>query len=209
MRSFPWEPRVLISRSSAEIRPKPTIAPNQVSRLHRMMVISGPAPQVAPQRWCSRPSAHRRTRAASEDHAAREFVFAGTRRGSPALRLLPRDGQRAHSDPSDFEQFEAEGLDLQEDAEHRGAIFKQAGQHRLAVLQLRLHRGKGGESGRAELAAYADRVKARRFGHAVIVRADLVSRGHRNLMILPAMRPCYSDDIQDRPAERSRNCRAR
>ena len=182
----------------------PTIAPNQVSRLHRMMVISGRAPQVAP-----RPSAHRRTRAASEDHAAREFVFAGTRRGSPALRLLPRDGQRAHSDPSDFEQFEAEGLDLQEDAEHRGAIFKQAGQHRLAVLQLRLHRGEGGESGRAELAAYADRVQARRFGHAVIVRADLVSRGHRNLMILLAMRRCYSDDIQDRPAERSRNCRAR
>jgi hypothetical protein len=43
---------------------------------------------------------------------------------------------------SKFEQFEAERLDLRKDAEQRGPILAQAGEHGLAALQLRHHRGK-------------------------------------------------------------------
>jgi hypothetical protein len=48
---------------------------------------------------------------------------------------------------SEFDQFEAERFDLRKDAEHRGPIFKQAGEHGLAALQLRHHRGEGGQGG--------------------------------------------------------------
>jgi len=42
-----------------------------------------------------------------------------------------------------FEQLEAEGFDLREDAEQGGPVLKQAGEHGLRALQLRGHRGKG------------------------------------------------------------------
>jgi len=48
---------------------------------------------------------------------------------------------------SKFEQFEAERLDLRNDAEQRGPIREQAGEHGLAAFQLRHHRGKGGQGG--------------------------------------------------------------
>ena len=43
----------------------------------------------------------------------------------------------------EFEQLESERFDLPEDAEQRGAVFNQAGEHGLAALELRDHRGKG------------------------------------------------------------------
>ena len=42
----------------------------------------------------------------------------------------------SHGDLPQFEQLEAERLDLREDAEQRGPIFEQAGEHGLAALQL-------------------------------------------------------------------------
>ena len=85
---------------------------------------------------------------------------------------------------SKFEQLEAERFDLRNDAEHRGPIREQAGQHGLAVLYLRRHRWEGGESGSSEPARYPDRVQARRCGHAIIVQPALVSRQRRNLVIV-------------------------
>src|SRR5450631_2993584 len=46
-------------------------------------------------------------------------------------------------DSSKFEQFETERLDLRNDAEQRGSILEQTGEHGLAALQLGHHRGKG------------------------------------------------------------------
>jgi hypothetical protein len=43
----------------------------------------------------------------------------------------------------EFNQLEAERLDLRKDAEHGGPIVEQAGEHGLAALYLRDHRGKG------------------------------------------------------------------
>ena len=88
------------------------------------------------------------------------------------------------ADLSKFEQFEAERLDLRNDAVQRGPILEQAGEHRLAAFQLRHHRGKGRQGGRSEPALYPDRVQARRCGHAIIVQPDLVSRRRRNLVIV-------------------------
>jgi hypothetical protein len=42
-------------------------------------------------------------------------------------------------DSSEFEEFESQRLDLGNDAEHRGAILEQAGEHGLAALQFRHH----------------------------------------------------------------------
>ena len=50
---------------------------------------------------------------------------------------------RSRGDLPQFEQLEAERFDLRKDAEQGGPIFKQAGEHGLAALQLRDHRGKG------------------------------------------------------------------
>jgi hypothetical protein len=44
---------------------------------------------------------------------------------------------------SEFEQFEAERLDLRNNTEDRGSIFEQAREHGLAAFQLRHHRGEG------------------------------------------------------------------
>jgi hypothetical protein len=85
---------------------------------------------------------------------------------------------------SEFEQFEAERLDLRKDAEQRGPIFEQAREHGLAAVQLRHHRGKGREGGSSEPALYPDRVQARRCGHAVMLQPDLVSRRRQNLVIV-------------------------
>ena len=49
----------------------------------------------------------------------------------------------SHADLPHFEQLEAERFDLREYAEQGGPIFKQAGEHGLAALCLRDHRGKG------------------------------------------------------------------
>jgi hypothetical protein len=43
---------------------------------------------------------------------------------------------------SEFDQLEAERFDLRKDAEHRGPILQQAGEHGLAALQLRHIEGK-------------------------------------------------------------------
>jgi hypothetical protein len=42
-----------------------------------------------------------------------------------------------------FDQIEPERFDLREDAEQGGPIVEHAGEHRLAALELRDHRGKG------------------------------------------------------------------
>jgi hypothetical protein len=73
---------------------------------------------------------------------------------------------RSRPDLAQFEKFEAERFDLRNDAEHRGPIFKQAGEHGLAAGQLRDHRGERGQGGSSEPTLYPDRVQARRGGHA-------------------------------------------
>jgi hypothetical protein len=83
-----------------------------------------------------------------------------------------------------FEQIEAERLDLLKDAEQRGPVREQAGEHGVAVFQLRHHRGKGGQGGSSEPTPYPDRVQARKCGHASILNPDLVSRRRRDLVIL-------------------------
>jgi hypothetical protein len=93
---------------------------------------------------------------------------------------------RSRPDLVQFEKLEAERFDLRDDAEHRGPILEQAGEHGLAALHLSRHRGEGGQSGSSEPTPYPDRVQARRCGHAVIVRPDLVSRRRRNLVIAHA-----------------------
>jgi hypothetical protein len=85
-----------------------------------------------------------------------------------------------------FEQIEAERLDLRKDAEQRGPIREQAGEHGLAALQLRHHRGKGGQGGGSKPTPYPDRVQARKCGHASILHPDLVSWRRRNLVIVRA-----------------------
>jgi hypothetical protein len=47
---------------------------------------------------------------------------------------------------------------MRKDAEYRGQVFKQAGEHGLAALQLRHRRGEGGQSGSSEPTPYPDRV---------------------------------------------------
>jgi hypothetical protein len=109
-------------------------------------------------------------------------------------------------DLSKLEQLQTERLDLRNDAEHRGPILEQAGEHGFASCQLRHHRGKGGEGRRSEPALYPDRVHARRCGHSLILHPDLVSRQRQNLVIV---RTRYFGDVRERPDERSRNSRAR
>ena len=85
-----------------------------------------------------------------------------------------------------FEQIEAEPLDLLKDAEQRRPIREQAGEHGLAALQLRHHRGKGGQGGSSEPTPYPDGVQVGQRGHATIVQPDLVSRRRRNPVIVRA-----------------------
>src|SRR5690348_8298418 len=87
---------------------------------------------------------------------------------------------RSSGDPLDFEQIETERFDLRKRTEQRGAVFEHTREHGLTTLQLRRHRGKGGEGGRSESAAYPDRVQARRRFHANIVQPGPVSRRRRN-----------------------------
>jgi len=72
-----------------------------------------------------------------------------------------------------FEKLKAQSLDLGKDTEHRGLIFKHAGEHGLSVVQLGHHRGEGGQSSRTEPTPYPDRVQTRQRGHTVIVQPDL------------------------------------
>ena len=93
---------------------------------------------------------------------------------------------RSRLDLSEFEQLETERLDLRKDAEQRGPIRDQAGEHGLAAFQLRHHGGKGRQGSGAEPTPYPDRVQALRCGHGIIVRPDLVSRRRRNQVITRA-----------------------
>jgi len=93
---------------------------------------------------------------------------------------------RSRPDLSEFEQVEAEGFDLRKDAEQRGPILEQASEHGLAALQLRRHRGKGGQSGSSELTSYPDGVQARRCGHVISLQPDLVSLRRQDLVIVGA-----------------------
>jgi hypothetical protein len=100
------------------------------------------------------------------------------------MMVIPRHGFRALRNLAQFEQLETERFDLRKDAEHGGPIFKQAGEHGLADLQLSHHRGEGGQDGSSEPTPDPDRVQARRYGHAMIVQPDLVSRRRRNPVIV-------------------------
>ena len=93
---------------------------------------------------------------------------------------------RSRPDLAKFEQFEAERLDLRKDAEHRGPILEQAGEHGVAALQLGHHRGKRGQGGSSEPPFDPDRVQARRCGHATILQPNLVSRRRQDLVIVRA-----------------------
>ena len=90
---------------------------------------------------------------------------------------------RAWPDLVEVEKLEAERFDLRDNAEQRRPICKQACQHGLAACQLTHHGGEGGQSGSSESTPDPDRVQARRCGHAMIVRPNLVSRQHRNPVI--------------------------
>ena len=110
---------------------------------------------------------------------------------------------------SQFEQFKAERLDLRNDAEQRGPILEQTGEHGLAAFQLRRHRGKGRQGGSSEPAPYADRVEAQRRSHAIMLQPDVVSRRRWNLVIGACRRFRYRGGVREPPVERSRSSRAR
>lgn len=95
-----------------------------------------------------------------------------------------------------------------QDAEHSRPVFKQAGEHRLVALQLRHHRGKGGQSRSSKPTFYPDRVQARQRGHVVMLRPDLVRRQRRNLVIVCGTAPGYVGN-RERPVDRSLSSRAR
>src|SRR6476469_3842856 len=57
---------------------------------------------------------------------------------------------RSLCDLAEIEQLEAERLDLTQHAEQGRPVLEPAGQHRLVALQVRHHRGKGGEGGDAQ-----------------------------------------------------------
>src|SRR6476659_5975362 len=87
------------------------------------------------------------------------------------------------TDLPEFDQMEAERLDLRRDAERRGLIFERPDQHGIAALRLGRHRGKGGQRGRSEPASDPDCVQARGRGHAPIVEPDMVSPRRRDQVI--------------------------
>jgi hypothetical protein len=93
-----------------------------------------------------------------------------------------------------LDQFEAERLDLRKDAEQRGPILQQTGEHGLAAFGLRHHRGERRQGGSSEPALYPDRVQAWRCGHPTILQPDLVSRQRRNLVIARAPVLAVLDD---------------
>ena len=110
------------------------------------------------------------------------------RRTSLCENLLARGRCRSRPDLLEFQQFEAERLDVRKDAEQRGPILEQAGEHGLAAVALTHHRRKGRQGSSSEPAPYPDRIQARRCGHAIILPPDLVSRRRRNPVIVPGGR---------------------
>ena len=86
-------------------------------------------------------------------------------------------------------QVQTERLDLRKHAEQRGAVLEHTGEYGVAALQLRHHRGKGGEGGCSEPAPYPDRVQAQRHDHATILQPDPVTRRHRNTVIMHTPAP--------------------
>src|SRR6267143_5331620 len=88
-------------------------------------------------------------------------------------------------DLSDFQQFEAESLDLSENAEQRGPILKPTGEHGLAAHHLIRHRRKSRQGGGSEPTLDPDRVQARPGGHALMLPPNRVSRLRRNPVIAP------------------------
>ena len=110
---------------------------------------------------------------------------------------------------SEFEQFEAERLDLGEDAEQRGPILEQAREHGLAFLDFRPHGRKGGQSGSTEPPSYPNHVLAAALrGHSMILGHNPVSGPHRNLVILFVRVRSYFGGDPARAMARSRSSRA-
>lgn len=105
---------------------------------------------------------------------------------SPDDGDFPATGSLALGQLAKFDKIEAERFDLRKDAVNSGPIFEQSGEHGFAALQLRRHRGEGGQSGRSEPTLDPDRVQALRCDHGVIVQPDLVSRQRRNVVIAHA-----------------------
>jgi hypothetical protein len=92
-------------------------------------------------------------------------------------RLLVRGRQELWWRPewANFDQIEAERLDLPEDAEQRGSILEQPCQDSLAALEGRHQRWKGRERGRSEPASYPDAEQTGRFTHTPILPRHMVS----------------------------------
>jgi hypothetical protein len=96
---------------------------------------------------------------------------------------VPRRSRSGFDSP-EFEELEAQRLDLPDNAEHRRAILKQTGEHGVAAQVLRDHRGKGRLARGSKPALDSDRVQTRRCDHTVIMRPGLVSRRRLNLVIV-------------------------
>jgi hypothetical protein len=79
-------------------------------------------------------------------------------------------GSPSWPDLAQFDQFQAECLNLREDAEHCRAVREQSGEYGLSGVDVMDHRGKGGERGRPKAALDADGVKVVLSAHAIIVR---------------------------------------
>jgi hypothetical protein len=110
----------------------------------------------------------------------------------------------------EFEQVQAEGLDLREDAEQCRSVLQRAGEYRLVVLELGHHRGKGGQGGSSEPSLYPNRVPARRSGHLAIMYPDPVSRLRPDQMIVARAQKGlrWLREVQGRLVDRSRSSRA-
>jgi hypothetical protein len=109
----------------------------------------------------------------------------------------------------EFEQVQAEGLDLRKNAEQCRSVLQRAGEYRLVVLQLGHHRGKGGQGGSSKPSLYPNRVQARRRGHVVIMYPDPVSHLRPDQVIVArAEAVAWLREVQERLVDRSRNSRA-
>ena len=62
---------------------------------------------------------------------------------------------------SEFEQVQAERLDLRNDAEQCRSVLQGAGEYRLVFLELGHHQGEGGQGGSSKPSLYPNRVEVR------------------------------------------------
>src|SRR5215471_2659747 len=86
----------------------------------------------------------------------------GGRRWLRTGRPVPGAGASGWWQAADFEQLEAERLDLREHAIQRGAVGQRPGQHGVAAAGLRLQGGERGADRLAQAAADTDPVPVRR-----------------------------------------------